>query len=190
MGADVKFDASEIEQLGRAIANLPGEIKAKAMARAMRRMRDMARTAVIKRSSERVDLPPGKVRQLTTAHFNAGGNTIEVIERSGWIRLYDLGATQTSRGVRVRLRGSYRHAFIASVKAGKKGKTHTGVWRRVPGTQMMSDPSKEQIRELFGPNPAHDVTNNPDVYLKVMAELIEDHLAPRVLHELDRLLPR
>lgn len=188
--SDVVFDASEIEQLGRAIANLPGEIKSKAMARAMSRMRDMARTRIVRRSAERVKLPAGTIRELTTAHFNAGGNSIEIIEKSGWISLYKLGATQTSRGVRVRLRGSYRHAFIATVKAGKGGATHTGVWRRVPGTKMRSNPKKEQIRELFGPNPAHDVTNNPEVFMEVLAELIEDHLAPRVLHELDRILPR
>ncbi len=176
--SDVVFDASEIEQLGRAIANLPGEIKGKAMARAMSRMRDMARTRIVRRSAERVDMTPAKVRQLTTAYFNAGSATIEVIEKSGWIPLYQLGARQTRSGVSVRLRGSYRSAFIAEMKSG-----HRGVMKRQGKGRL-------PIRELFGPNPAHDVTNNPDVFLKVLAELIEDHLAPRILHELDRLLPR
>ncbi|ATN32893.1 hypothetical protein ACO34A_03640 [Rhizobium sp. ACO-34A] len=176
--SDVVFDASEIEQLGRAIANLPGEIKGKAMARAMSRMRDMARTRIVRRSAERVDMPVGKIRQLTTAYFNAGSSTIEVIEKSGWIPLYQLGARQTRSGVSVRLRGSYRSAFIAEMKSG-----HRGVMKRQGKGRL-------PIRELFGPNPAHDVTNNPEVFLKVLAELIEDHLAPRILHELDRLLPR
>ncbi|MBX5015939.1 hypothetical protein [Rhizobium lentis] len=178
MTAEIRFDASEIEQLSRAIANLPGSIKAKAMASAMRRMRDMARTRIVKRSAERTDLPTRKVAALTKAFFNAGGNTIDVIEKSGWISLYDLGATQNARGVRVRARGSYRSAFIAEMKSG-----HRGVMKRV-GKQRLP------IRELFGPNPAHDVTNNPDEFLKVLSELIEQHLAPRVLHEIDRLLPR
>lgn len=176
--SDVVFDASEIEQLGRAIANLPGEIKGKAMARAMSRMRDMARTRIVRRSAERVDVPAGRVRQMTTAHFNAGSATIEAIEKSGWIPLYQLGARQTRSGVSVRLRGSYRSAFIAEMKSG-----HRGVMKRQGKGRL-------PIRELFGPNPAHDVTNNPEVFLKVLAELIEDHLAPRILHELDRLLPR
>ncbi|MBD9390142.1 hypothetical protein IB237_23355 [Agrobacterium sp. AGB01] len=148
------------------------------MARAMSRMRDMARTRVVKRSAERVKLSPKQVREITTARFNAGSNTIEVIEKSGWISLYKLGATQTKSGVRVRLRGSYKSAFIA-----KMGSGHSGVMKRVGSARL-------PIRELYGPNPAHDVTNNPDVYLTVLAELIEDHLAPRVLHEIDRLLPR
>ena len=177
---EVNFDASDFAQLGRAIHRLPGEIKAKAMARAMRRMRDMARTRIVRRSAERVDIPPSRVRDVTTAHFNAGGNSIDVVMASGWIPLYKLGARQTRIGVSVRMRGSYAHAFIAKMKSG-----HAGVMRR-EGAGAPRLP----IRELFGPNPAHDVTNNPEVFLEVMAELIEERLAPRVLHEIDRLLPR
>ncbi|MGO6707614.1 hypothetical protein [Rhizobium leguminosarum] len=178
MTAELRIDASEIDHLSRAIANLPGQIKAKAMASAMRRMRDMARTRIVKRSAERTDLPTRKVAAITKAFFNAGGNTIDIVEKSGWISLYDLGATQTKTGVRVRARGSYRSAFIAEMGSG-----HRGVMKRVGKERL-------PIRELFGPNPAHDVTNNPDEFLKVLSELIEDHLAPRLLHEIDRLLPR
>lgn len=178
MTAEIFFDASEIENLSKAILRLPGSIKTKAMARAMRRMREMARTRVVNRSSEHTKLPKGVVRSLTTAAFNAGGNTQEIIVRSGWIHLYKLGATQTSRGVRVRTRGSYRHAFLAQFKSGHKG------------VMMRDGSSRLPIKELFGPNPAHAITNNPEVYLDVLAEIIRDHLAPRVLHEIDRLLPR
>lgn len=174
----VVFDASELRVLGREISRLPGEIKAKAMGRAMRRMRDMAKTKVVKRSAERTDLPQRKVRELTTAQFNAGGNTIEITEKSGWIPLAALGATQTKSGVRVRLRGSYKSAFIAKMASG-----HRGVMKRTGKARL-------PIKELFGPNPAHDITNNPDVFLEVLVEIIEDNLAPRVLHEIDRILPR
>jgi hypothetical protein len=178
MTADLIIDASDLENLGRAIGNLPGQIKAKAFARAMGRMREMTRSRIVKRSSERTDVQQKIVRSRTVAYFNAGSSTIEAVMRSGWMPLHKLGATQTSRGVRVRLRGSYRSAFIARMSNG-----HTGVMKRVGGSRL-------PIRELFGPNPAHDITNNPDEFLKVLAEVIEDHLAPRVLHEIDRLLPR
>lgn len=178
MTAEIRFDTSELQQLGRAINNLPGEIKAKAFARAMSRMRDMTRTRIVKRSSERTDVQQKVIRSKTVAYFNAGSSTIEAVMRSGWIPLYDLGATQTAKGVRVRLRGSYRSAFIARMSNG-----HTGVMKRVGKERL-------PIRELYGPNPAHDITNNPDEFLEVLAEVIEDHLAPRVLHEIDRLLPR
>jgi hypothetical protein len=184
-GPQVLFDASEIDQLGRAFKNLPGQIKTKAMARAMRRMRDAVRTQVVRLNANRVDIPVGKVRERTTAHFNAGGNTIEVIEKSGWIALYELGARQTRVGVTVKLRGSYRHAFIAGFKSG-----HVGVLRRRPGTHMRSKPTKEQLIELFGPNPAHDITKNPDDYLRLVLDLLDTQLMPRVMHEILNLLPR
>lgn len=177
MSAELFIDASELDALGRAIARLPGEIKAKAFARAMRRMRDMARTRIVRETSKRTDLPVGQVRALTTAAFNAGGNSVEVVMRSDWIGLAKLPHQQTSEGVRVKGRGLLKSAFVAKMKSG-----HVGVMIR-------SGSSRLPIRELFGPNPAHDVTNNPDEYIKVLAELIEEHLAPRVLHELGRLLP-
>lgn len=154
-------------------------------------MTTMARTRVVREGADRTDMPVGKVRAITTAHFNAGGNSIEVVERSGWIPLAKLSPRQTRKGVTVPGRGSYAHAFIAMMKSG-----HYGVFRRVPD-QFMSPrhamekygrEKKQSIRELFGANPAHDVTNNPDEYLKVMAELIEQQLAPRYVHELDRIL--
>ena len=181
--SEVVFDASEIEALSRAIGRLPEGIKTKAMASAMRRMRDMARTRFVKRNAERVNIQQKYVREVTTAYFNAGGNTIDLVERSGWIPVYKMNPQldPDARGISVRFldaRGSYKQAFIAKMKSG-----HEGVFKRVGSARL-------PIREMFGPNPAHDVTNNPEVYLDVLAEIIQDHLAPRFLHELDRLLPR
>lgn len=170
-------DASEYLALSRAIRKLPGEIRAKAFARAGRRVTEMARTRYVKRAAPRLKLAQKVIRERTTARFNAGGNTSDVVVRSGWIPLFKLGATQTSRGVRVTLRGSYRSAFIATMGSG-----HTGV-------MMREGKGRLPIQELFGPNPAHDITNNDEVYLAVLAEVINEALAPRLLHEISRLLP-
>jgi len=183
MTAEITFDTSELRQLGRAINNLPGEIKAKAMARAMRRMRDMARTRFIKRNAERVNIQQKYVREMTVAYFNAGGNTIEIVEKSGWIPVYKMNpqVDAAAGGISVRFldaRGTYKQAFIAKMKSG-----HSGVFKRMGSARL-------PIREMYGPNPANDVTNHPHEYLQLLAEIIEDHLAPRVLHEIDRLLPR
>ena len=174
----IDVDASDLAHIARAMGRLPGDIKAKVFARAMRRVSETARTRVIRRQAPRLDLSQKVIREITTARFNAGGNTAEVVSRSGWIPLYKLGATQTSRGVRVRLRGSYRHAFVARMKNG-----HTGGF-------MRTTKARHPIRELFGPNPAHDIINNEAVYIEVMAEVLEEVLAPRIMHELGRLLPR
>jgi len=173
-----RADASDFDQLGRAIAKLPDEIKAKAMARAMSRVSDMARTRLIRRQAPRLKLPAKQLRALTSAQFNAGGRTIDLIERSNWIGLFKLGARQTRTGVTVRARGSYKSAFIA-----KMGSGHSGVMKRQGAARL-------PIRELFGPNPAHDITNNEQVYLQLVAEVIEEVLAPRMLHEVGRLLPK
>lgn len=170
-------DASEYLALSRAIRKLPDEIKAKAFARAGRRVTEMARTKYLKRAAPRLKLPQKIIRERTTARFNAGGNTSDVIVRSGWIPLHKLGATQTKSGVRVRLRGSYKSAFIAKMDSG-----HVGVMMRQGADRL-------PIRELFGPNPAHDITNNDAVYLELLAEVIDEALAPRVLHEIGRILP-
>jgi hypothetical protein len=179
----LEVNDADIVHLTRAIARLPEDIKVKAVARAMRRVTQTARKRLIDRQKPRLDLPPSVIRKLTTAHFNAGGNTQELIVRSGWIPLYKLGASQTRKGVTVKLRGSYRHAFLAQMASG-----HKGVFRRAPGSRMAGK-NKEQIRELFGPNPAHDITNNPEVYQALVAEVVEEVLLPRFLHELGRILP-
>lgn len=189
MVADIRIDASDFDDLARAIGKLPGDIKTKAMARAMRRMRTMARTRVVRKNAKHTKLPQREIRERTKGYYDAGRNEIEIVEKSKWIPLYDLNHNPTPRGVTVRGRGSYRHAFIATV-TGKKGGKHTGVFRRDVGSQMPSNPKKEQIRELFGPNPAHAITNNPEEYVEVLSELIQQHLAPRFMHELDRILPR
>lgn len=181
---EIHLDNTQLRSLRAAIEKLPIQIKTKAMRRAMVRMQEMARTRIVERNSKHVQLTKDIVRDLTTAHFNAGGNTSKLVVESGWIHLQRLGAVQSPAGVYVNLRGSYRSAFIASFKSG-----HVGVMRRISGTTMRKV-RKEQIRELFGPNPAHAITNNPDVYLDVLAELIEQELQPRYMHEIDRLLPR
>jgi hypothetical protein len=180
---EVYFDAEDFLHMSRAIGNLPGEIKSKAFANAMRRMTEMTKTRVIRESAERTDLPPSRVRRLTTAAFNSGDSTMMVVMRAGWVPLSQLGPRQTATGVSTRYRGKYPHAFIANMKSG-----HTGVFIN---TRQLNSKSQRMnaIRELFGPNPAHDVTNNPDEFIKVMASVIQDHLAPRVLHEIGRLLP-
>lgn len=178
MTIELIADASDFARVARDIARLPAEIKAKAAARAMRRVSDMARTRIIKRSAEHVNLPQSRIRPLTKVQLNAGQGSTDIVMRSKWIALYLLGARQTQKGVTVRGRGSYRSAFIASVGSG-----HEGVFSRDGKARL-------PIHELFGPNPAHAVVNNPDVYIEVMTSVIESHLMPRYLHEVENLLPR
>jgi hypothetical protein len=183
---DLRLSPKEIEQLRRAFLKMPGEIQTKVMGRTMRRLGSMARTRIVARSAAHTQMPAEIVRAMTTASFNAGGNTSKVVMESGWVPLQRLGAVQNGAGVFVNRRGQYDHAFVAAFKSG-----HVGVMRRIPGTQMPSSKGKrEQLREQFGANPAHAVTNNADVYLDVMAELIQDYLFPRMVQEMNNILSR
>lgn len=184
MSADIKFDASEIDALGKAFAKLPGEIKAKAFARAMKRMATMSRTRVVRISARRTDLSQSLIRELTTAALNTGTASAEVVMKSGWLPLYDLPHTITPEGAEVPGRGLLKSAFKAKMKSG-----HEGIFINSGGYNKKSK-RNNAVKELFGPNPAHDVTNNPEEFIKILAELIEEHLAPRFLHEIGRLLPK
>lgn len=171
-------DASEYIALSRAFRRLPGEIKAKAFARAGRRASSQMLTAYVRRAAPRLKLPQKIVRAAARARYQALSNSAEISVKSSWIPLYKLGASQNSKGVRVRLRGSYRHAFIAAMGSG-----HEGVFMRESKARL-------PITELYGPNPAHDIVNNDDVYLDVLERIMNEKFAPRALHEVERLLPR
>ncbi|HEV2501466.1 MAG TPA: hypothetical protein VGV39_00225 [Mesorhizobium sp.] len=167
-------DASDFLRLSRAIAKLPHEIRAKAANRALRRIEAMAKTRVARRSAERIKAPVGKVKQrIGSGRLSA--DALEFKVRSEWLRLIDLGARQTAQGVTVRGRGSYRSAFIASMRS--------------RGVFMREGKARGPVNELFGPNPANDMNNHPDVFAAVLEDLIASHLLPRVLHEIEYLLP-
>lgn len=176
MAALIRYDAADFWRLSREFARLPHEIKAIVTTRAMRRVADMGRTQVVRRLVERIDVPAGVVRSRTHAQ-EIGGQAIVSI-RSKWIALHELGARQTRTGVTVRLRGSYRSAFIARMGSG-----HAGVFRRDGKARL-------PISELFGPNPANDVATSPDVYQQLIDQVAETHVLPRLLHEMGQALPR
>lgn len=169
-------DASDFARLGQAFGRLPADIRAKAFFRAMRRVADMGLTRLVRRQSPRLKLPQKIIRERTKAL--AFGATADIVQRSNWIGLYKLGARQTGSGVTVKARGSYRHAFIATMRSG-----HTGVF-------MREGRARTPITELFGPNPAHDIVRNASVYEEVIEDVRDQVLVPRMLHELSRLLPR
>lgn len=171
-------DASDYLAKSRTFRRLPTRIRRTAFNRSHRRITSMMRTAYIKRAAPRLKIAQKHIRSRTKARFDVGGQTSVISVKSGWIPLHKLGASQNSKGVTVRLRGSYRHAFIAAMASG-----HTGVFLRDGAPRL-------PISELFGPNPAHDIINNDDVYLDLLEQIMDDHLAPRVLHEVSNLLSR
>lgn len=172
----IVYDARDFWRLSKEFGRLPAEIKAKVTARAMARVAQMAATQVVRLIAARVNLPAGIVREKTKPFQSAGQAVVAV--RSDWISLYRIGAHQTRTGVTVRARGSYAHAFIAAMKSG-----HTGVMLREGSHRL-------PVTELYGPNPAHDITRNPADYQDLIDDVASKVVLPRMLHELGRALPR
>ena len=179
---ELHFDLSELDALGRQIAALPAAIKQEAFRRAMRRVSGTSRTQIARQIAQRTRLPVSIVKAKTSDGMARGGTEIETIVKSGWIPLEKLGATQTAKGVTTRLRGSYRSAFIAMMASG-----HRGVFVNTGKRNEMSG-RNNGIGELFGANPAHDVTNHPSEYVRILTDIIEAHLMGRAMHELENLL--
>ncbi len=175
MSAEIRYDTTDFFRLSAAFERLPAEIKTKVAARAMARIGDMGRTRIVRRIADRIDLPPGIVRDKTQAYISGDAAVVRVA--SDWISLYRIGARQTRSGVTVRARGSYRSAFIATMNGG------TAVFKR-------EGSSRFPVEALYGPNPANDVRTSPDVYQAVLIDIAEKMILPRMLHELGRILPK
>src|SRR5262245_11043311 len=132
----IVYDAKDFWRLSKAFGRVPQEIKAKVVARAMARVAQMGATRIARLAADRINVPVGLVRQKTKPFQKEGEAVVAV--RSDWIELYKIGARQTRTGVTVRARGSYHHAFIATMKSG-----HSGV--------MLRDSAKSvPITELYG----------------------------------------
>jgi hypothetical protein len=126
-----------------------------------------------------INVPQKAVRDRMKVSAGTDGSTT-IVFRSKWIPLYELGARQTRTGVTVKLRGSYAHAFIARMNSG-----HAGVFRR----ENAGSP-RLPISEQFGPNPANAVNRKADEYQAILAQMAEENMLPRLLHELDYRLSR
>lgn len=175
----LRADATDFARLGRNLHNLPADLKRNALWAAGKRVGQMARTRIVRDLADMIKVPQKAVRSRMAVSVDAEGSTVITI-RSRQIPLYELGARQTGAGVTVRLRGSYAHAFIATMKSG-----HAGVFRR-EGAGSPRTP----IHEQFGPNPANAVNRKADQYQAILAQMIEENMLPRLLHELDYRLSR
>lgn len=139
-----------------------------AVARALKRAGDSAKTAMVREMARDLGLKVGTVRdQVKTEVVGDRANAEQLVARvsvSGKrIPLIEFGAKGPvpsrgrGRGVTARLNGGrqrYPNAFIATVGSGR----HTGVFQRVPGSHRHGPaPNRSQlpIYELRGPSLPH-----------------------------------
>ncbi|MEM9734253.1 MAG: phage tail protein [Pseudomonadota bacterium] len=177
MKPEITIDARDFFNMSKEFRRLPREIKGKVMNRAYGRVMSMAKTRVVRLSAKRISIAQKHVRERVHNKANVSAAQRGLVVRSDWISLYALGARQGRRGVLVKGRKSIRGTFIANMSSG-----NTGVFRRAGADRL-------PINKMFGPNPANDVATSPDPFEDIMADVAESHLAPRMLHELLRILP-
>ncbi len=176
MTPELTVDARAFFALSGEFARLPRQIKTTVMRRAYGRVIGMAQTRVVRLSAKRISIPQKHVRARTKPGF-ARGMSRSIKVKSGWIPLAELGARAGRRGAIVKGRKSVRGSFMATM-----GNGHAGVFKRTGKSRL-------PIYQLYGPNPANDIVTSPKPFEDVLYQVARDNLAPRMLHELTRILP-
>lgn len=174
-GIELKIDGGELAWLRRDLEALPEKIQRQVIGRAYGRTRKKLASEYVKLASDRENIFQKAIRQRLSVRSSAAGLILSVY--SDQIPLSKLGtqAVKPTKKDGMRIFGprgqkgvkndGYRHAFLATMASG-----HSGVFVRKPGTRMATK-KKEQIRELYGPNPAGEMIRNPDEYRMMLEEI-------------------
>jgi len=167
----IEIDIDEhLENFAR-VLNATGEkVSAKSLARITQYALREGREAYLEELAEDLSdykIPKTRLRKnMRTVFVNAGSDGRSALFHAGWFRLADQrGLQQTSAGVVAPGWGLHRGTFLASTKSG-----HRGVFRRIAGEYMDSNPSKEKIRELWGINPNREVERGNSEALEQAAD--------------------
>jgi hypothetical protein len=150
-----------------------------AIARALNRSIDSAKTVMVREVSQDLKLKSGDVRNRILVNDATATHHVAQLRASARrIPLIDFGARQTQRGVTAKLSGGrtrYPHAFIATVGSGR----HTGVFQRKGNPRL-------PIRELFGPSIARVFLKHVDVGLARGQEQLVKNLQSEIRFALRR----
>lgn len=184
----INIDVSETKRLQQVIDGLPQQIKQKAMSRALNRIREMAKTRIVKRSAEKVNLQQKHVRRAITTSMssNRSGSALEFLVRARWVRVADMDPRETKVGLSVRFpngRGSYRQAFLAKMKG------DLAAMRRVEG-DTGARVGRFPLEGLFAANIANAIHEDEEYFVQVLTELIVERFQPRLEHEIGFLLSK
>jgi len=176
--------AFKTDAVVRAIQQLKGRARP-AIARALNRSVNSAKTAVVRAIAADMGLKVGDVREFVTVRLATPDRLNATFHASAErVPLIDFGAKGPEpsrgkgRGVTAKLRGGagrYPNAFIATMRTG-----HRGVFQRRPGAGRLA------IYELRGPSIWQSFKKNE----AVAVERAEEQLAKNLPHELQFALSR
>ncbi len=175
----IEFDTKDFAKLQAQLSAVPMDIRTKAWRSAMSRVGQRLRRDVVKRSAARLSVKQGTIGKRVKAVPGADAS-MELKVSSRWLGAPETSAKRVAQIMRHVPRGSYSKAFLATMKSG-----HVGVFRRLHGVKMKSNPKKEKIEEYHGPNPAADIAANGSDWTGILAKLMEQDLLPRYLHEIN-----
>ncbi len=189
MSIEVQIDSKDVERVTRHLQQLPAQIRSRVIARAMKRVASQANTAIVRDIASLTDLQQKHVRSRVATLYNSGAMTMDTKVLSSFIPLIEIGGRRMQKilGMSAKkharmlakagqqTRGSFRTAFIASVKHGP------AVFRR-------EGSGRGPLDELFGPNPAHAVEADPERYSNVLNGIINQYLLPRLVHEITQAM--
>lgn len=176
----IEIEDAELRRAMRLFHNLPPKLKTVVARRVLGRVKSSMATHLARHVADRTKLPLWLARRGMTVR--GGEDSTEVRVRTKWpTRFEEMGGRAASiKRAGANLKGSYAHAFIASMKSG-----HTGIFQRTGGMNSASG-RRNAIEELHGPNVAKHVNINPDEYGDLIGQIAEKVLLPRLLHEAGR----
>lgn len=165
----IKVDALEYLAKSRVFHRMPETIRTTVLSRAFRAVSKSTESRVVKSVAAGTNMRQKDVR--ATIHTSHGAGGVDLVCRSKWIRLTDLGAAKQTRvGVWVRGWGTHKSAFLIKSR-------NNWAYARVGKARL-------PIKALWGPNPAQFINKHRGDYEALLASETERVLLP----EVERLL--
>lgn len=127
----------------RQLETLRKEVASRAMARALNRTVEQARTQMVRGITSEFNIRAGEVRDRLRIRkaFAGGVSTLEAVlsasggRKSGVMNVINFGARQTRSGIVVKIKRASGRTTLQDAFIGNKGRT---VFVRIPGTKMRS----------------------------------------------------
>ena len=175
----ITIEAGEYRRVAHQLAALPPKLQRQALGRAIGRSKTKVERTYAQLAAKRMRIAQKHVRNAMSTSLSEGDMTVKV--KSNQIPVYKLGARQTGVGLTVPLRGSYKHAFKATMKSGHE----SGFIRNEAGGGRVR---RGPVHEVRGPNPAGELKRNPDTYRNMLGDIFDRELFDQVAKNVVSLL--
>ena len=135
--------STNFEQVSRSLDRMREDVGARALASALNRTLEQARTAMSREIRQEFNMPAAKVSaalRVRRASFKAGRFRMEAVlespsKRGRSLNLINFAARQTRQGVTVKIKTTGGRKVVKGAFIANKGRT---VFERVPGKRMAS----------------------------------------------------